>query len=412
MASKQFPKTYTPSQKILENYAKVLINFALNGGSGIKKGDVVKINIEEAAKPLYAELRKAIWKAGGHVIGNYIPSDISPYNFSRDIYEHASDAQLKFFPETYWRGLIDQIDHNISIISEVNKHSLEEIDPKKIMSRGIAMRSATKWMMEKEEADKLTWTVALYGVEAMAQEAGLSIKDYWQQIIKACFLDEVDPIVKWKEVYTALSKDLKKLNNLPIESLHVQGSDVDLKITLGESRKWLGGTGRNIPSFEIFTSPDWRGTQGSIKFNQPLYRYGNLITGIELEFKDGKVIKSKATQNEKLLKQMIATEGANKVGEFSLTDHRLSRITKFMGHTLYDENVGGKFGNTHIALGNSYHTCYKGDPSKIQNDEWVRLGYNESSVHTDIISTAPRTVTATLKNGKQKVIYDKGEFTL
>ena len=110
-----------------------------------------------------------------------------------------------------------------------------------------------------------------------------------------------------------------KLNKLApkTEKFHVKGPDADLWIKLGDKRLWKGGSGANIPSFELFTSPDWRGTNGWIRFNQPLYRYGNLISGIELTFKDGVVVKSSATKNEKVLKQMIATENADKVGEFS-----------------------------------------------------------------------------------------------
>src|SRR6185503_11404504 len=104
-------------------------------------------------------------------------------------------------------------------------------------------------------------------------------------------------------------------------------------------------------------------------------------------------------QNEKVLKQMIATPNADKVGEYSLTDRRFSRITKFMAETLFDENMGGKYGNTHLALGKAYHDCYEGDPSKVSKKEWEKLGYNDSSVHTDIISTAPRIVTAYLPGG-------------
>jgi aminopeptidase len=240
----------------------------------------------------------------------------------------------------------------------------------------------------------------------------MSEKEYWNQIIKACYLNEKDPVKKWRQVIKQIRSYQNKLNALKIEKLHIKGSDADLHIQLGEKRAWVGGTGRNVPSFEIFTSPNWRGTNGWIKFNQPLYRYGNLVKGIELWFENGIVVKSKATQNEKVLKEMIATEGADKVGEFSLTDSRFSQITKFMGETLFDENVGGKYGNTHIALGAAYHDCYDGDPSKVSKKEWERLGYNDSSVHTDIVSTANRTVTATLPNGKEKVIYKDGKFTI
>ena len=109
---------------------------------------------------------------------------------------------------------------------------------------------------------------------------------------------------------------------------------------------------------------------------------------------------------------MIATKNADKIGEYSLTDRRYSRITKFMAETLFDENMGGKYGNTHLALGKSYQDCYRGNPADVANKEWERLGFNDSSVHTDIVSTSPRTVTAHLKDGIKKVIYKNGQFTL
>jgi aminopeptidase len=403
---------YKPSQKILENYAHVLVNFALGSGAGIKKGEVVRIIASECAKPLFLELRKAVWKSGGHVIGSYQPSSDDTYNVEEDFFLNAEDHQLDFFPSKFMKGLVDEMDHSIFILSETDKKALAGVDPKKIMRHGKAIKPFTEWRTAKENKGKFTWTIGLYGTPAMAKEARMSLPEYWDQIIKACFLDEKDPVKKWKGVYRELETYRQKLNALEAEKLHIKGPDVDLWIKLGEKRQWMGGSGRNIPSFELFTSPDWRGTEGFIKFNQPLYRYGNIIEGVELEFKDGVVVKSSAKRGEKILKAMIATENADKVGEFSLTDKRFSRITKFMAETLFDENIGGENGNTHIALGKSYQDCYKGDPSTVSKATWKKLGYNDSSVHTDIISTAPRTVTAYLKDGTEQVIYKNGRFTL
>ena len=120
----------------------------------------------------------------------------------------------------------------------------------------------------------------------------MSEEEYWEQIIHACFLDEEDPIARWREVGGQIGGYVERLNALEIERVHVEGEDVDLWVTLGERASWVGGSGRNIPSFEIFTSPDWRGTEGWIRFNQPLYRYGNLISGIRLEFADGRVVEA------------------------------------------------------------------------------------------------------------------------
>jgi aminopeptidase len=404
--------SHTPSQQVLERYANVLVNFALGGGAGVKRGDVVRIAAHEAAKPLYVELHRAVWRAGAHAIGHYVPDDDAAFNLSRDFYELADQEQIDFFASTQMRGIIDQIDHQVSVLSDTDMHALEGIDPARIMRHGLSLKPAMDWRTEKENAGRFTWTLGLYGTAAMAAEAGLSEGEYWQQITDACFLDEEDPIARWREVAAQIGEYVQRLNSLPIAALHVEGEDVDLRITLGERRQWVGGSGRNIPSFEIFTSPDWRGTEGWIAFNQPLYRYGNLVTGVRLEFAEGRVVKASAEHNEQVITEMVATENADKVGEFSLTDRRFSRITKFMAETLYDENVGGPFGNTHIALGKSYHDCYAGDPGAVAAAEWERLGFNESSVHTDIVSTTDRTVTATLRDGSEQVIYAGGEFRL
>ena len=403
---------YAPRQEILERYASVLVDYALGGGEGVKAGEVVRVTAPESARPLYLELCRAVWRAGGHVIGGYYPDEEQGMGGSRAFFELASDDQLDHFPSAYLRGLVDEMDHQVSVIAEADPHALETIDPGRIMRRGVALRQLMDWRGEKENEGRFSWTLGLYGTEAMAAEAEMGVEEYWEQIIHACFLDEQDPIARWREVGVTLERNRELLDALEIERLHVEGEDADLWIAVGERRRWLGGRGRNIPSFELFTSPDWRGTEGWIRFDQPLYRYGNLVKGISLRFEDGRVVESSAEENEPVLKEMIATEGADRVGEFSLTDRRLSRITRFMAHTLYDENVGGPFGNTHIALGRSYQDAYAGDPADVAQEEWARLGFNNSSVHTDIVSTTDRQVTAQLRGGGEKVIYRNGEFQL
>jgi aminopeptidase len=406
------PVAYAPPQEILDRYASVLVEFALGGGDGVKPGEVVRVVAPESAKPLYAALNRAVWRVGGHVIGGYQPDDDQHVNLARDFFELAGDEQLAHFPAQYTRGLVDQMDHQVTVIAPSDPRSLDKVDPARIMRRGETLRPLLDWRGEKENAGRFTWTLGLYGTPGMAAEAGMSVEEYWEQIIHACFLDSEEPLARWREVGERLDETRRWLDSLEIERLHVEGEDADLWVKVGERRRWLGGRGRNIPSFELFTSPDWRGTEGWIYCNQPLYRYGSLVKGIRLTFADGRVTAASAEENERVLTEMIATEGADKVGEFSLTDRRFSRITRFMAQTLYDENVGGTFGNTHIALGRSYQDAFDGDPAPLGQEDWQALGFNSSSVHTDIVSTTDRVVTATLRSGQERVIYREGEFQL
>lgn len=401
---------YTPPEEILDKYAKVLVNFALGGGTGIKPGDRVYLRAGLSALPFYRSLKRVILDSGGHIIS--LLGDDSD-GFSKYFYDHASHTQLTDFPAAYFKGLVAVVDHSIVVISDYDVHELDKIDPKKVMMAQKSRKPVTEWFDNKENRGKYSWTLALYGTPSMAEEAGLSLEDYWQQIIDACYLDKPNPIAEWRKISSEVERVAKQLTELNIQDLHVTGQDIDLKMTLGKNRRWLGGGGRNIPSFEVFTSPDWRGTNGWVRFNQPLYNYGPKVENIYLEFKNGRVVKATADKNEKLLKEMLATDrGAAQMGEYSLTDKRLSRITKFMAETLFDENMGGPYGNTHLAVGKSYHDTFVGDTSKMTKSLAKQLGYNESAIHADMISTTDRTATATLANGRQQVIYKDGQFTV
>jgi aminopeptidase len=246
--------SFHPSEQHVERYADLLVNFALGDGIGISPGDVVHLIATESAKPLYAAVSRAVWRAGGQVIGDYRPDDDAAINLSRDFYEIASDEQISYFKESYVHGLIDQVDHMIYLEADADPRALSTVDPAKIIARQSSMLPAMKWRDEKENAGRFSWTIALYGTPAMAAEANLSFEEYWDQIVAACFLDDEDPKERWRSVDAQIKSTVAALDALPIERLHVRGEDIDLRLTLGKGRRWVGGGGKNIPSFEIFTA--------------------------------------------------------------------------------------------------------------------------------------------------------------
>jgi aminopeptidase len=358
-------------------------------------------------------IAKEIYTAGGNLITSYLPDNTRDNSLPRFLLQNGTNEQISFFAKPYWQGIVDATDHILFIVSEPDIHYLEGLPSSKVSMMNSARAPYMKMREEKEQAGKLSWSLCLYGTQSMADEAGLSLDEYWEQIIEACYLREDDPVTKWKVVQKEIEDIKDKLDALQIEKLYIKGDDVNLEVQIGEHRKWLSGGGKNIPSFEIFTSPDWRGTNGSIRFNQPLYYSGKRISNVELRFENGVVVASSATENEDALKEMIGQENADKVGEFSLTDKRHSRITKFMATTLFDENMGGIYGNTHIALGNAYKDTFTGDMSTVTDEQWAEMGYNSCpKVHTDIISTSNRTVTAKLRDNTERVIYKEGQFVL
>jgi aminopeptidase len=396
---------YQPSSEILQKYASVLINFALNDGAGIRKDEVVQIVTQTPGMPLAKEMFRAVLRSGGHPLINIIDDDFKLIHLTE-----GSDQQIAYFPERFYRGLADTIDHSIRVLADRDPLFLSSIDPRKIILSTRSTKPYRDMLDKKEDEGKFTWSLCLYGTEGVASEAGMSLEEYWEQIERSCFLADADPIATWRTVYAELNRVLDMLNEMPIVKVHVKARETDLTVPLGEKRRWLGGRGRNIPSFEIFTSPDWRGIEGAIFFDLPLYRYGQIIRDIRIEIKQGRIVAATAAQNEQLLREMIAQNNADKIGEFSLTDKRFSRITKFMAETLFDENFGGDYGNTHLAVGKAYHDACSLDPKTMTLEDFHKLGFNDSAEHTDIIATTDRVVTATLADGSKKVIYEGGEF--
>jgi aminopeptidase len=402
---------YTPPQEILERYGEVMVNYGLGNGSGIKSGDVVGVICAEDAKPLLLEVAKAVWRAGGHLIVDFRPADDADWNMQKAFYEIASDEQLEFYPDAHRRSYFATIDHHLVLLADRDPRSLADVDPDKPSRYARAKGRDLIYRFEKIKAGTLSWSGCLCGTEAVAAEAGMNLEEYWEQIIHACYLDDPDPVSRWRSTAAEIRETVTWLNRLDIERLHVEADGTDLWVTVGEQRRWAGGESVNVPSFEIATSPDWRGTEGHITFSEPLYRKGGVIRGIRLTFAGGRVVEASAEEGEAELKAMIATDrGAARMGEYSLTDGRHSRITRFMASTLYDENRGGASGNTHLALGNSYEEMYTGDVVGATPEQFAALGFNSSSIHVDIISTSDRTVTATLEDGSTRVIYTGGQF--
>lgn len=281
--------SYEPEPQVIERYGRVLVDFALGNGAGIKPGDTVLVMGAEETKPLFAEVCRAVWRSGGNVIQYMTLTQDERINLERDFYEVASDAQLDFFAGKLMRGMLDESDHLLYVAGSDYPRAMEAVDPQKMMRSQAAQMPMMAWRQEKEAAGLLHWTIGLWGTAGMAAEAGLSVEQYWQQIIQACFLDDSDPIARWRETQAEIARYREWLNSLAIEHLHVEAEGTDLWLTIGSKRRWIGGGGRNIPSFEIFTCPDWRGTEGHISFSEPLYSHGKIASGIRLEFKEGLV---------------------------------------------------------------------------------------------------------------------------
>ncbi len=391
-----------------DKYADVML-WALQAArcnGKFKPYDVVVLRYEPLALPLAQSLYKKLLEAKLNVIAR----QDNPEAFAREFYGTADDKQLTFLPpgeEAFQQG----INGLISLRAPADLTSLKNTDPSRLAKAAVARKPLREILDAREQKGLFSWTLCNYPTEELAKRAGLSVKEYAAQIARACYLNEKDPVKKWQEVTAQMEEIAKWLSALPVETFRVQSAHMDFEVLLGEKRRFVSGGGCNIPSFEIFTSPDWRGTRGVYFADLSSYRSGNYVKGIKLEFKAGRAVKATAQQGQNFVRKMLAMdEGACQIGEFSLTDRRFSKITKFMADILYDENFGGKYGNCHVAVGASYADTYSGNVARLTPELKKKLGFNSSALHWDLINTEDKLVQARLKTGKVVTVYEKGQF--
>ncbi len=393
----------------LEKYADVLIwGLKTSRKKRLENGDIVLVRFDALALPL-AEA----------VYGKLLDLRLTPVirlqptaAMERDFYDLSSQKQLTFVAPGD-KELTDNLAGLVSILAPQSLTHLSHVDPASFGQFQKSRKFLRDIMDRREEQGDFGWTLCLYPTQALADKAGLSLEEYARQIEKACYLNMAQPEQDWRQFWKEAQEIKARLNSLDIESYHVESDNTDLRVANGAMRRWVGITGHNIPSFEMYVSPDWRGTEGMFYADLPSYRSGNYIKGVRLTFKAGVVTEVQAEQGQEFtIKQLNMDQGARRLGEFSLTDRRFSRIDRFMAHTLFDENFGGPNGNCHVAVGSSYSDTYAGDPAELTLERKEELGFNNSALHWDLINTEAKRVTAHLRGGGRAVIYEDGMFTV
>ena len=371
-----------------------------------KKNDIVLLRYDLPARPLAERLQAGLLEMGVHPVIRAMPTPA----METDFYRMATSRQLTFIPPGE-ETLLNHLNGSIFLLAPESITHLSGIDPKRIGRAALARKPLRDILDQRDEQGLFGWTLCMVPTPELARQAGLALPEYTAQVIKACFLNRTRPLEHWQEIFRNAVTLKRWLNRMDVCSYHVMSEKTDLRITPGAHRQWIGLSGHNIPSFELFTSPDWRGTRGVYYANQPSYRSGNYVEGVTLEFKKGRVSAARAEQGASFLRQQLAMDpGASRVGEFSLTDRRFSRITKFMANTLYDENFGGRQGNCHIALGSSYSDTFRGSTADLSPSRKKELGFNTSALHWDLVNTERKRVTARLKGGQTITIYENGQF--
>ena len=240
-----------------------------------------------------------------------------------------------------------------------------------------------------------------------------ALERLWSQIERVCRLDEPDPGAAWRKRAADLAGAAERLTLAQLDTLHFEGDGTDLHVGLLPGVGWLGGGlttvwGRehlpNIPTEEVFTSPDPERTEGVVRSTKPLLVNGRAVTGLRMRFERGRAVEIEADSGAELLRELASRDdGAARLGEVALVDGsgRIGPLDTVFHHTLLDENAA-----SHIAIGRGF--------GFLSEDPQSAGRINTSAVHTDFMIGGPGVrVSGRTRDGRDvEVLAEDGTWRL
>jgi aminopeptidase len=300
----------------------------------------------------------------------------------------------------------------IRLSGDPDPHLFDDVDPAKAAAFPIEEAKAFQQAMLEE---RLRWTVVAAPNPGWAREVfgEPDVERLWEAVGTAMRLDTADPVAAWRERAAELAARGRALDALDLTEVRYHSADTDLTVGLLPDSRWTGGGGEdkdgiaympNIPTEEVFTSPDRRRADGTITLTKPVIVNGQVVEGLRVTFSGGRIAEVTAASGAEAVRAQLDTDdGARSLGEVSLVD-RDSRIAKagiLFHNTLFDENAA-----CHVAWGRSFPFAVAGGLD-MTDEARFELGLNHSAVHTDVvIGGAGMTVTGTGPGGTVDIIRD------
>jgi aminopeptidase len=264
-----------------------------------------------------------------------------PPALTEDFYRHARPRHLSGFAALELAE-VKGADAYVRIHAPANTRALAGIDPARVAEATRARAAVQEARLARR------WCSTLWPTPALAQAAGMGEHEHAAFVTGALFLDRADPLAAWQELSRLQARLVDRL--AAAREIRIEADGTDLRLEVG-GRTWINSDGRrNMPSGEVFTGPHERSANGTIRFTVPSSPGGVEVSGIELTFRDGEVVSSRAQRGEEHLRAALATDaGARYLGELGIgTNAGIDRAT---GMILLDEKMAG---TVHLALGRSY----------------------------------------------------------
>jgi aminopeptidase len=368
-------------QDRLERYADLVVNF----GANVQPGQILDLGSGLGKEELTRALTASAYKRGA----KFVDVNYWDPHLKRMRVQYAADEVLDFVPAWYGERTLQLGEERAATIllsGPIAPHLYDDLDPERL-GRDVFPR-IKEWTTVINERT-VNWCIAPGPSENWARlvypdlEPAAALEKLWEQILHVCRMDEDDPESAWGARNAALKGVAERLTERRFDAVHLEGGGTDVTVGLLPTSRWVGGAEEtvdgvshmaNLPTEEVFTTPDPERVDGFVRATKPLYSLGRIFEGLTVRFEGGRAVQVDAGSGAETLRALVAQDdGGTRLGELALVDRegRIGALDTVFYDTLLDENAAG-----HIALGSAYEAA-------VGATDLERI--NRSSIHLDFM---------------------------
>ena len=399
-------------ETLLQRYAELTVRVGIN----VQPGQRLCINGQIEHAELARAVAREAYKAGAAWVDVYL----SDQHVKRAHIEFAGDESLEYSPPWLVKRLDDLgADHGalLGITGDPEPEIFADLDGARVAK--ARMRKVSEASLRLTDG-ACNWCIVGYPNAGWATTifGEPDVDRLWDAVATAVRLDEDDPVAAWQEHIAKLTSRANALNARRFDALRYAGPGTDLRIGLLPGSEWLAALDHsagidhvaNMPTEEVFTSPDARRVDGFVSATYPLQLHGTIVRGLKVRFEGGRAVEITAETGEDLVRQHASSDdGAARLGEVALVDNdsRVGKTGLVFYNTLFDENAA-----SHLALGMAFPKTAEG-ASDLTPEERHERGVNHSSIHTDFMIGSPELdVFGVDADGSETPILRKGDWVL
>jgi aminopeptidase len=393
----------------LDQLAELIVRF----GANVQPGQIVALSVQPGQETLARAVAESAYRAGAKFVDLAM---FDPY-LKRARVLHADPKTLGYVPPWLGERLLAIGEHRcarIALAGVVAPHLMDDLDPD-LVGRDMLprLREGGKLLNDRST----NWTISPCPTAEWAElvypdiDRDAALERLWEAIVRVCRLDTEDPIVAWTTRLGQLSDVVRRLDTLHLEAVRFEGPGTDLTVGLLPTSHWQAAKmstvdgvvhAPNLPTEEVFTTPDPQRTEGVVTSTKPLLVSGAILTGLSVRFDRGRAVEIEADKGSGTLRRLVERdEGAPRLGEVALVDRhgRVGPLDTVFYETLLDENAA-----SHVALGQGFSFLV---------DEADRDRVNASEIHIDfMIGSNDVTVTGVCADGREVPLLRGGDWQI